>query len=61
MGFASLSEAAHRLEDILHMLREKRLCMDRSLGDLLLSFVDAATQILTDGKEKKWSGVDTRG
>lgn len=61
MGFASLSEAAHRLEDILHMLREKRLCMDRSLGDLLLSFVDAATQILTDGKEEKWSGVDTRG
>ncbi len=61
MGFASLSEAAHRLEDILHMLREKRLCMDRSIGDILLSFVDAATQILTDSKEEKWSGVDTRG
>ncbi|MFZ3065529.1 MAG: chemotaxis protein CheA [Nitrospirota bacterium] len=59
MGLNSLSEAAHRLEDILNMLREKKLRMDRDIGDILLSFVDASNQILTDSREGKGDTADT--
>lgn len=59
MGFSTLSETSHRLEDILHMLREKKICMDRDIGDILLSFVDASNQILTDSREGKGDTADT--
>lgn len=59
MGFSTLSETSHRLEDILHMLREKKICMDRDIGDILLSFVDTSNQILTDSREGKGDIADT--
>ena len=61
MGLNSLSETAHRLEDILHMLREKSLLMDRGVADLLFSSVDAFTQILKNSKEENHFPVSTRG
>ncbi|MEK6678265.1 MAG: chemotaxis protein CheA [Nitrospirota bacterium] len=61
MGLNSLSEAAHRLEDILNMLREKKLRMDRDISDILLLFVDVSTQILTNNREGNENTADTEG
>ncbi|MFZ3066460.1 MAG: chemotaxis protein CheA [Nitrospirota bacterium] len=61
MGLSSLTETAHRLEDVLHMLRENRLQMDRDVADLLLSAVDIFTQILRNSKDESPSVVSTKG
>ena len=60
MGLSSLTETAHRLEDILHMLREGSLQMDRDAADLLLSAVDIFTQILKNSKDENPSVVSTK-
>ena len=60
MGLSSLTETAHRLEDILHMLRERSLQMDRDAADLLLSAVDIFTQILKNSKDENPSVVSTK-
>ncbi len=61
MGFNTLSDISHRLEDILHLLREEKLSMDRGIGDLFFSFVDISAQILTNIKEGSANAVDTGG
>ncbi len=61
MGMSSLTDTTHRLEDILHMLREKNLQMDREVADLLFSAVDVFTQILKNNKEENNSPVSTQG
>lgn len=61
MGFNNLSEAAHRLEDILHMLREKKLRMNKDIGDILLFFIDVSTQILKNSRKGNNNTVDTEG
>ncbi|MBI5180451.1 MAG: chemotaxis protein CheA [Nitrospirae bacterium] len=60
MGLNNLSDTAHRLEDILHLLREKSLQMDRDVADLIFSCVDIFTQILKNDKEENHSAVDTQ-
>jgi two-component system chemotaxis sensor kinase CheA len=60
MGLSSLTDTAHRLEDVLHMLRERSLQMDRDVADLLLSAVDIFTQILKNSKNENPSVVSTK-
>src|SRR5258706_5220448 len=49
LGFATLAEFAHEVEDVLDRLREKTLTLSGPLVSVLLEAVDALRELLIDG------------
>ncbi|MBI2939974.1 MAG: Hpt domain-containing protein [Chloroflexi bacterium] len=48
LGFSQIGELAHRLEDVLHAIRDDRLAITPRLCDLLLEATDALDALVRD-------------
>lgn len=59
LGFKSLSVFAHKTEDMLSLVRNRQLTIDKPTADVLLKAVDTITQVLEDIRDGSPDDRDT--
>jgi len=58
MGYTRFSELSHRAEDLLSLIDEEKIVMDKSISTLLLSVVDTLRRLIMEAESGNIVGLD---